>query len=624
MAAVLNRYPAWKYIVLIIIVIGGLIYAAPNLFGEDPAVQITGNETTQVSSATVTAAQQTLNQNKIAYNDINLIDNKVVVRLDNLDDQQTARELLQTALGEQYSVAINLVPATPAWLAALGGSPMKLGLDLRGGVHFLLQVDVDSILQAREKNDMRAIADNLQQANIRYAGIMVAPTNDGLSIRFRDADTRSNAQALLTNKYTDYGFTTAQNNGAYLLNLTLTPSALAAVRDYTMSQTIQVLNNRVNALGVAESVVARQGLDRISVDLPGVQDTAQARQILGGNATLEMHLVDDTADLQSAQQGMVPLGDSLYHMMDGSPIVLKTQVVLTGDAITNATAGFDQNGQAAVNIRATGAQIPEFHRITGENIGKRMAIVLIDVKNTTTNVNGQMVNQTQKVQTVISAPVIQSALPGDFQVTGLGSTQMAQNLAIKLRSGTTPANMYPLQELLVGPTLGKANIHYGLLSVVIGFVVIALFMLFYYRLFGLFAVIALAMNLVLIVALMSMIGFTLSLPGMAAIVLTVGMAVDANVLIFERIREELRNGTSPQAAIHAGYERAFATIIDANVTTLIVAIVLFALATSNIKGFAITLIVGLITSMITAIMGTRGLVNLVYGGRNIKKLSIGI
>lgn len=623
MAIVLNRYPLWKYLALIAIILCGLLYAAPNLFGDRPVIEIAGTDNAVVDAAAIARIEQVLVKNAVAYQALDVNNAKLTVRLKQFDDQLKAKEQVQTALGEHYTVTVNLVPATPIWLTALGASPMKLGLDLRGGVHFLLQVDVASAVQKRMQSDLRAIEDSLQEQNIHYAGV-TQPKSVKPSLKFRNSAARLAAQNLLQQKFNDYIFEPTDASPDYFLSLALTPTAFKELRTYTMSQTIQVLKNRINALGVAESIVTWQGAERVSIDLPGVQDTTQASQILGGNATLEMRLVNDAADLSRAEQGDIPLGSSLYHMSNGAPIVLKNQIVLSGDAITKATAGFDEKGQAAVNIRANGLQIPQFHQITGENVGKRMAIILVDVKNTPLKVAGKLVNHTQKIQSVISAPVINSALGSAFQVTGLGSIQNASNLAIQLRSGTTPANLYTLQELLVGPSLGKTNINYGLLSVAVGFFAIVIFMIFYYRLLGLIADLALALNLILIVALMSIVGFTLSLPGMAAIVLTVGMAVDANVLIFERIREELRNGVSPQAAIHAGYERAFSTIIDANLTTLIVALVLFMIATSTIKAFAITLIIGLLTSMLTAIMGTRAVVNLIYGGRNITKLSIGI
>lgn len=624
MAQVLNRYPLWKYLLLIVLIIFGLLYAAPNLFPEDPAVQISGSNTANVSQLQVNIAKQALDKAGIAYKDISLKNDKVLIRLRDIDSELKAEELIQDAIGDDYTAAVNLVSATPQWLSAIGGNPMKLGLDLRGGVHFLLRVDVESVIQKRERSDLQRIAKSLRDGNIRYSRIR--PQSSGLLIQFHTVDAQQQAEVLLRREFTDYQVAEIQRAGQPSdVQMSLQPAMLTQVRNDVITQTIQVLNNRVDALGVAEAVIARQGIDRISVDLPGVQDTAQASAILGGNATLEMHLVDENADLVSAQQGIVPAGSSLYKTLDGRPIVLYNKVILTGDAITRAKAGFDERSATpSVTITAIGPQVPEFHRITGQNIGNRMGIVLINSKTETNMVNGQQQDKVVKEALVINDAVIQNALPGTFQVTGLNSPQMARNLAIQLRSGTTPAALFPQQELLVGPSLGKANIEHGMLSVIAGFLMIIGFMLLYYRLFGLIANIALFANLVLTIAIMSIVGFTLSLPGIAGMVLAVGMAVDANVLIFERIREELRNGNTPQAAIHAGYERAFTTIVDSNVTTLIIAILLFAVATSTVKAFAITLIIGLLISMITAIVGTRALVNLIYGGRAVKKLSIGI
>lgn len=620
----LNRYPLWRYILLIAIVLLGILYALPNVFRDDPSVQLSARNGNNLDPAVITQVQTALQQAQISTQGIDSSNpEQLVVLFQSLDDQLKAKDALQAALGSNYSIAVNMATTAPKWLLALGAQPMKLGLDLRGGVHFLLQVDVNSVITQQEKGDIRAIALALRNGNIRYSGIR--PQQDAsLYIMFPTRDAMNQAQGLIERQFPNYSAQTSQSGSDYYVTARLTPAALTQLRDYIMSQTITVLNNRVNALGVAEAMVARQGLDQISVDLPGVQDTAQASQILGGNATLEMHLVDQNADLSAATHGIVPLGSKLYYMDNGQPIVLYNQVILTGDAITNATAGFDQNGAAAVDIRATGSQVPEFHRITGENIGKQMGIVLINVDTLPQNINGKIVNVQKRTETVINAATIQSALPGSFQVTGLSSPQMSKNLAIQLRSGTTPANLIPVQERVVGPSLGESNIHHGLVSIIAGFILIVVFMTFYYRVFGLIANMALLLNLVLIVALMSLIGFTLSLPGMAGVVLTLGMAIDANVLIFERVREELRNGVTVQAAIHAGYDRAFATIVDANVSTLIVAVVLFALASAAIQAFAITLIIGLLTSMTTSIMGTRAIVNLLYGSKNVKRLPIGI
>lgn len=621
---VVNRYPLWKYIFLIAILLIGVLYAVPNLYPDDPSLQVSASNGDPISQAVVTQVKTALMAAKIDYKSVTIENSQqVLVHFKSMDQQLKAKEIVQAALGERYSAAVNMASTAPSWLSSIDAEPMKLGLDLRGGVHFLLEVDVNSVIKKREKNDVRSIAQALRGADIRYTGIQPQPKT-GLMIKFSSSNVMNKAESLLQQQFKDYTLQTTRRDGDYYIYANLTAAALSQLRDTIMTQTIIVLDNRVNALGVAEAIVARQGLNRISVDLPGVQDTAQASQILGGNATLEMHLVNESADPSQAARGIVPLGSKLYHMDDGTPIVLYNQIILTGDAITDATAAFDQNGRPAVNIKATGPQVISFHRITGDNIGKRMGIVLVNVKNMPQIINGKIVNVQKQTATVINAATIQSALPGSFQVTGLSSPNLAKNLAIQLRSGTTPANLIPVQERVVGPSLGKANIDHGLISILAGFIFIVIFMTIYYRLFGLIANLALLSNLILIVALMSVIGFTLSLPGMAAIVLTLGMAIDANVLIFERIREELRNGTTVQAAIHAGYDRAFATIVDANVTTLIVAVVLFALASASIKAFAITLIVGLLTSMTTAIMGTRAVVNLIYGGKSGKKLSIGI
>ena len=620
----MNRYPLWKYIVLVILMVLGILYALPNFFGEDPVLQVSGADGAAVSAATASAVTATLNSNQIAYKSV--VDDKgglLVVRFNSVPDQMKAKEIVQASLGDTYVVAQNLLGITPAWLQAIGAQPMKLGLDLRGGMHFLLQVDVESVIDAREKSDMRSIADSLRTNDLRYAGLR-PDTSGGLLIAFRDSATRDNAQTMLTKNFTDYTITADTQGDNYFLHLTMSPAALVQLRDYTMSQTMTVLRNRIDALGVAEPYVSQQGVDRIVVELPGIQDMALAKQMLGGTATLEFHMVDSEHDLSSAVAGMVPLGSRIYYMTDGSPILLNNAVVLSGNAITFAAANFDETGLPAVNLRIAGPQVATFSRVTSANIGQRMAIVYVETKNTPTMVNGKVVNVARKVERVISAPLIQGALGNSFQINHMASVQEAKNLAIQLKSGALPANMYPIQERNVGPSLGAANIHRGIVSVIAGFVMIVLFMAFYYRFMGIIANIALLMNVVLIIAVMSMIGVTLSLPGIAGMVLTMGMAVDANVLIFERIREELRNGVSVQAAIHAGYERAFATIVDANVTALIVAVALFALGSGPIQGFAITLIIGLLMSMVTANMGTRALVNVIYGNRTVKKLSIGM
>lgn len=620
----MNRYPVWKYVLLIFILAFGILYALPMFFGEDPVLQISGGDGAIVNTSTIALVKRTLQKEQIAYKSAGKEENNLlVVRFDTVPDQMKAKEDVQRALGSNYVVAQNLLGVTPKWLQALGAQPMKLGLDLRGGMHFLLQVDVNSVIDKRAKGDMRTFATTLRKADIRYAGIHPA-NNGGLLIRFRDDNTRINALSLLQSDYPDYMITTLDQGSQRYLRVAMSPAALSELRTYTMTQTMTVLRNRVDALGVAEPIISRQGLDRIVVELPGIQDMALAKQMLGGTATLEFHLVDSQNDVQSAVNGMVPLGSRLFKMKDGSPILLKNQVVLTGNAITFASASFDQSGQPSVNLRLSGPQVSNFSSVTANNIGQRLGIVFVETKNTPKLIKGKIVNVAKKVQYVLTAPSIQSALGNQFQITNMGSTQASQNLAIQLKAGALPANMYPIQEKNVGPSLGKANVDRGVISVLAGFVLIMLFMLFYYGFMGVIANLALFFNVVFIIAVMSLLGVTLTLPGIAGIVLTMGMAVDANVLIFERIREELRNGSSVQAAIHSGYARAFTTIVDANVTTLIVAMVLFGIGVGAVQGFAVTLIVGLLTSMITAIMGTRALVNLVYGNKPVKKISIGM
>ena len=620
----MNRYPLWKYIVLIIFVVFGLLYALPNFFGEVPVLQITGSEGAPVTANTLTTVRSTLQQANLPFQSMQQKANGLlVVHFASVAEQLKAKAAVQTRLGNNYVVAQNLLGMTPKWLKALGAQPMKLGLDLRGGMHFLLQVDVDAVIKKQQQENIHQFAKTLRTANLRYAGIRLEK-NGALLIKFRSDKVRNQAQSKLQREYPGYVITDLTQGQELYLQVSMSPVALANSRKYTMSQTITVLRNRIDALGVAEPHISQQGLDRIVVELPGVQDMALAKQMLGGNATLEFHLVDAQHDLQSAVNGMVPMGSTLYHMSDGSPILLKNQSVLSGKSISFASAGFDQTGQPAVNLKLSGSEVSNFSRVTADNVGQRLAIVYVDVKKIPKVVNGKTVYVAHTIKRVISAPVIQSALGNSFQINHMNSTQEAQKLAILLKSGASPAVTYPIQEKTVGPSLGASNIKRGIISVITGFVLIVVFMAVYYRIMGLIADLALLLNVVFIVAIMSLIGVTLTLPGIAGIVLTMGMAVDANVLIFERIREELHNGSSIQAAIHAGYARAFATIVDANVTTLIVAVALFAIGSGAIQGFAVTLIVGLLTSMVTAIMGTRGIVNLLYGNKPVKKLSIGM
>jgi len=617
----MNKYPLWKNLLLVFILLLGFIYAAPNLYGEDPAVQITPN-------SGVTAAPDLTNKVSVVLSNANVTpkavqaDNKnVLIRFNNTDEQLKARDLIKTALGDDYTVAVNIAPATPHWLSALGAEPMKLGLDLRGGVHFALQVDVNTVVAQRIQGVVKNISDSLRQADIRYAAVL--QQRNQVVVGFRDASTQADALSLLQRQFPEMMFVKQNQGDHFSLVGNWSPTGLTKLQQTAIEQTMTTLRNRVNELGVAEPVVQQQGPDRIAVDLPGIQDTARAQQILGGTATLEFRLVDTMHDPRSAIGGITPPGAILYNY-DDRPILLKDQVVLTGNSITDASASFGEDGRPSVNISLGGGGESYFHRVTGENIGKPLAIVYVETRMQDQVIDGKVVKVPKKFERVISVATIQSALPSNFQITGLSDPEESRNLSLLLRAGALPAPIFVVEERTIGPQLGAENIHMGVVSIAVGFVLAVIFMAIYYRVFGLIADLALAMNLVLLVAVLSLLGMTLTLPGMAGIVLTVGMAVDANVLIFERIREELRNGMSTQASIHAGYERAFATIVDANVTTLIAALVLFGIGTGAVKGFAVTLTLGLMTSMISGLMFSRAIVNAIFGGRAVKKLPIGI
>ncbi len=606
---------------LIVIAVIGFVYAIPNLYTENPVVQISAG-TDEDTETIKNQVESILKNANMDYKSLVVERDGVEIVFSSTDSQLLARDMIKNSLGSDYTVALNLAPSTPAWLEAIHADPMKQGLDLRGGVHFLLEVDVESVISRRYEGVMKNIGQELREAGIRYSGIRYL-SDKGIELRFRDSESMENALVELRQKISDVVFVKTKTQNSILG--AISPAELNSIRQNTIEQTMSILRNRVNELGVGEAVVQQQGATRVAVDLPGIQDAARAKQILGGTATLEFHLVDQENDPFIAKQtGVVPVNDKLY-MMDGHPILLKRQVVLSGDSITSAVSSFDQQtASPSVQIQLGGGGESLFTKVTRENIGKRMAIVFVETKTTSQTINGEEKRVTKKEERVISAPVIQNALGSNFQITGLTDSKEASNLALLLRAGALPAAIYPVEERTVGPTLGKENIRRGLISLEVGMGLILVLMLVYYHFFGLIANIALMLNLVFLCALLSIIDATLTLPGIAGIVLTVGMAVDANVLIYERIREELRNGLSPQAAIHAGYERAFSTILDANVTTLIVAIILFAVGTGPVRGFAVVLSLGLLTSMLTGITYTRAIVNWYYGGRNVKKLSIGI
>lgn len=618
----MNRYPIWKYVLLLVALVIGIIYALPNVYGEDPSVQISSAAPgTTLNTVDEQAVQQALSSKHLPYESIRFEGKSIVIRFDTIDQQTNAQDYLKAYFQDKYLIAISLAPAAPAWLQAVGANPMRLGLDLRGGIHFLLQIDTDSITQARLQSDVRNIADMMRDKHLRYSGITPQPKSNAIHLNFTDETTLNAAEKVLNDRFSEYAWREGSNGN--LLGQ-LTPIAVQNVQQYTVEQTIETLKRRVNELGITEATVQQQGADRISVDMPGIQDATQAKNILGKTATLEFHLQDVEHDPMMAVQGVPPVGSQLY-MYNGQPVLLQDQVILTGDAITNASSGFDMNGRPAVNIQLGGAGESNFYRITGENVGKPLAVVYIETKSTpVTLANGQTQITYKQDKQVINIATIQSALPGNFQVTGLSSTDEAKNLALLLRAGALVAPVTIIAENNVGPSMGQQNIHQGMMSIAIGLALVVVFMAIYYGVFGIIADIGLLLNMVFLVAIMSLLGAVLSFPGIAGMVLTLGMAVDANVLIFERIREELRMHVSVQAAIQAGYEKAFATIVDANVTTLIAAIVLFSLGTGPIKGFAITLTIGIITSMFTAVTCTRAIVNLLFGGKRINKLPIGI
>lgn len=620
----MNRYPAWRYILILVLLVLGVLYALPNWYGDDPAIQIS-QKASSIPVKNITSQVETaLTQAKISYLSVSHTGRNTLVRLSQVDDQARAQDIIQVTLGKDYSVALNLAPKTPRWLQAIGAKPMKLGLDLRGGIHFLYQVDTQGMVKERVKSDMHALAAQLRDQNIRYSSI--SQTHDkGFQVTLRSAGDHNNVLSMVEKNFQNYQAQTQQSDGKFTIKLTMRPLAITNLVHYAVSQNITILNRRVNALGVSEPVIAPQGADQISIDLPGVQDSARAKQQIGAVATVRMQMQDTQHDAaRAAATGVVPFGSTLYKF-EGRPVLLKNQIVLAGSDITSATTGVDQNGRPAVNLTVGGAGVALFNKITAANIGKPMATVYVQTVIDKKLVDGKVKMVPRQVIKIINIATIQSALGRNFQIMGLESMQYAKDLALQLQSGAYAAPIVPVAEQVVGPSMGQQNIDLGVKACIIGSLFVFVFMLFYYRLFGLVADMALVLNVIFVVAVQSLMGFTMTLPGIAALVLTVGMAVDANVLINERIREELRLGMSPQAAISAGYDRAFVTIIDANVTTLIVAAILFMFGTGPVQGFAVTLTIGLITSMITAIFFTRAVINLIYGRRKqIKQLSIGI
>jgi preprotein translocase subunit SecD len=615
---VLNQTPLWKYVLVIFIIGMCALYASPNLYGEDYAVQISAGRNAVVDSSLIDKVTTELQTAKIPSKSIVLENEQILIRLTDLDNQLVARETLERALGDDYSVAMNLAPDTPKWLESLGGTPMKLGLDLRGGVHFLMEVDMNSAIAKSFEDMVGDFRTALREEDIRYRS--VKQSDAGVDIYFRDEDALEKAQFFLRNRNRDLVFTEESD---LMLQVSMSEQKLAETRDYAVKQNITIIRNRVNQLGVAEPSVQKQGVDRIVVQLPGIQDTARAKEILNATATLEYREVDTEHDVRDAVNGRVPPGSELlYEEKNGQPVLLKKQVIVTGNHIIDANSGVDEYGMPQVSISLDSKGGAKMLRFTKRSEGQPMAVVFIEYK-----ASGERDAQDKlifdKERRVISVARINGVFGSKFVTTGLDSPSEAHKLSLLLRAGALIAPIQIVEERTVGPSLGKENIEKGKQAIIWGFVAVLIFMLIYYKSFGLVANLALTLNLVMIVGIMSMIpGAALSLPGMAGIVLTVGMAVDANVLIFERIREELRDGRSPQQAIHHGYDSAFSTILDANITTFIAGLILFAVGTGPIKGFSITLMIGIATSMFTAIIVTRVVVNAWWGGKRLNKLSI--
>ncbi|MDD1620565.1 MAG: protein translocase subunit SecD [Methylococcaceae bacterium] len=613
-----NHFPLWKNILVLTFLVIGILYSLPNLYGNDPAVQLGSSSATPLQQGQANEVEAAIKSAGFTLKAFEFKDGKILARFNNTDEQLKAADLLRDKMSGKATVALNLAPATPAWLNKLGAQPMHLGLDLRGGVHFTLEVDMDSALKQAEERYTNDIRTAFRDAKIRYQS--VSKEAAGIKVVLPNEESKVSAVAVLNKDFRNLDLA---ETGANEFVLTIPERDLREIKKSALGQNITTLRNRVNELGVAEPIVQQQGDSRIVVQLPGVQDTTRAKELLGTTATLEYRLVDVEHDVQSVLNGHEPVGSRLYKDKNGNPVLLKRAVIVTGDQITDASSGLDQDGSPAVFITLDNAGAKKMGKMTQDNIGKPMAVVFIEYKSETKIVDGQKVQHKEKVEKVISVATIRDSFSKRFQTTGLDSPQEARTLALLLRAGALAAPVEIVEERTVGPSLGQENIDQGKMSIIAGFMLVVFFMIVYYRGFGLIANFALIFNVLLLIAIMSILQATLTLPGMAGIVLTVGMAVDANVLINERIREELRHGNSPQTSIFTGYEKAFATILDSNVTHFIVAVLLFAFGTGPVKGFALVLSVGIVTSLFTSVTGTRMLVNWIYGShRQVEKLSI--
>ncbi|MBF7731129.1 protein translocase subunit SecD [Pseudomonas sp. N040] len=619
----LNRFPLWKYLLIVSILLVGFIYSAPNLYPDDPAIQIRGQSVAlKITDAQMQRAESALKAGGIAVKAVELSPQGGMLRLAAAADQLPGRDLVARALGDEYVVALNLAPTTPAWLRSLGAGPMKLGLDLSGGVHFLLEVDMDKAVTARIKVYEGEVKSLLRKERLRYRSL---PQQDNaIQLGFADKAQLEKAHGLIQKSFPDFALTEAERNGQVVLSLALTPAKLAEIREYSIKQNLTTVRNRVNELGVSEPLVQRQGANRIVVELPGVQDTASAKGILGKTANLEFRLEADRDAPKAATESFE------FREPNRPPVALERGLIITGDKVTDASASFDENGRPQVNIRLDGHGGDLMNRATRNNVGRSMAVIFIEqkpvtryVKQTVDGVEKEVpVTAFKEEKKIISLATIQSALGNSFRITGLDGPGESSELALLLRAGGLAAPMHFAEERTIGPSLGAENIELGIKASIWGFIFVSLFILAIYKFFGLLATVALGFNMVLLLALMSLLGATLTLPGIAGIVLTMGMAVDANVLIFSRIREEIENGMSVQRAIHEGFDRAFSAIIDGNLTTLLVGGILFVMGTGPVKGFSVTMSLGILTSMFTAVFVTRAMVNLIFGNRQLKKLWI--
>lgn len=626
----MNQYPLWKNLLILVVLVGGLTYALPNFYGEDPAIQISSPRQ-RVDVATLARVEESLHNAGVSFISTELDEQGAKIRFSDTDTQLKAWDLVHKQLGDTYTVALNLLPVTPDFLGALGAKPMYLGLDLRGGVHFLMQMDMDAVIKKEEERLVGELKRVLRETRVRYLTVR-RRDQGGLEMSFRSVADRDKARASIVGELPELELTDVDRADGPVMIAKLKEETLRQRNEAALEQNMTSLRNRVNELGVAEPIIQQQGTSRIVVQLPGVQDTAEAKRILGRTATLEIRMVDEEHDVTSAVAGRVPPGSRLYRTREGGRILLKKRLIYSGDNIIDASPNFDSRTNepiVSITLDARGAAINQ--RVTGKNVGKRMGVVYVEIRSAikrdkdgqpVLNENGEPVRVKRQFEEVITAPVIRSQLGKRFQIEGAFTVEEANELALLLRAGALAAPIEIVEERTIGPSLGQDNIRQGFQAIAVGFVAVLIFMVVYYRAFGAIADLALAFNLVLIVAILSLFQATLTLPGVAGILLTVGMAVDANVLIFERIREELRAGNTPQASIHAGYAKALGTIADANITTLIAAVMLFNFGTGPIKGFAITLSIGILSSMFTAILGSRALANLIFGGRRLRTLPI--